>query len=282
MTKYNIVLATDKNYIPYLEIVLKSLLHHNKDLSVYILNTGDITYEWQKEISPFFTRRNSSLKLVTLDPRLLSEFKESGYISTSTYLRYYIPSLFPLSDSPYWIYLDCDIVINGNITEPFDYIDFNKGAIAAVEDSYVKLLDNHPYVFERYFNAGVLYFHAHKFSEQDTNNLRIITKELRNEIIFGDQDILNTYFKHNWFCLDKKYNYQSANVVEDSKSSNIELDYVPHIFHFTGPNKPLNTNFTSLYFERIASLFKLYHQTDWEHLIKLPLSTIQLKVFAQD
>lgn len=282
MKKYNIVLATDKNYINYLEVVLKSLIHHNENVSVYVLNTGDIDNEWLGRLAPYFERKNSSLELVTLNKNILNDFGDNGYISKSTYLRYYISHLFSLSSSPYWIYLDCDIVVNGNITEPFDYIDFNSCSVAAIEDSYVKSLKNHPFVFDNYFNAGVIYFHTHKFNQNDSDNLVKLTTDLRKVLIFGDQDVLNIYFKDKWVNLDKKYNYQSRNVVDDLRNG-VASNYIPHIFHFTGGTKPLsNVDYNSLYFNRIANLFRFYHQLDWETLCKLPNGTIQLKVYSQN
>ncbi|WP_261383238.1 hypothetical protein [Haemophilus influenzae] len=38
--KYNVMMASDANYLPYVEITLKSLLMHNENLSVFILHTG--------------------------------------------------------------------------------------------------------------------------------------------------------------------------------------------------------------------------------------------------
>lgn len=37
------MMASDANYLPYVEITLKSLLMHNENLSVFILHTGDIS-----------------------------------------------------------------------------------------------------------------------------------------------------------------------------------------------------------------------------------------------
>lgn len=45
--KYNVMMASDANYLPYVEITLKSLLMHNENLSVFILHTGDISESWQ-------------------------------------------------------------------------------------------------------------------------------------------------------------------------------------------------------------------------------------------
>jgi len=124
MSKINVVLATDANYLRYVEVTLKSLLAHNQNLSVFIMYTGDVSPEWGDRLKPYFEKRNSTLKLVYFDENHLASFNPSTYISTTTYMRFYIPSLFQYSESPYWIYLDCDIVINGDVTRPFYLYNF--------------------------------------------------------------------------------------------------------------------------------------------------------------
>ena len=128
MSKINVVLATDANYLRYVEVTLKSLLAHNQNLSVFIMYTGDVSPEWGDRLKPYFEKRNSTLKLVYFDENHLASFNPSTYISTTTYLRFYIPSLFQYSESPYWIYLDCDIVINGDVTRPFYLYNFEISA----------------------------------------------------------------------------------------------------------------------------------------------------------
>lgn len=302
MKKYNIVFAADNNYLPYLEIALKSLLSHHSNLSIFIINAGDISNQWADSLIPHFSKRNSTLTLAYLDPINLANFKSNGYITKSTYLRYYIEELFEFSNSSEWIYLDCDIVINGNITEPFEKLDFSLCSIAAISDPYVNKLKDHPYIYNNYFNAGVLYLNTKYFGKQAFIEL---TEMFKDNLPFGDQDILNYYFKHNWMELDKKYNYQLEHLSNDISQDIITSNYIPHIFHFTGEVKPLEyklninnipdvfhfsgggenpleyrINLNSL--KNIINLFLFYHKTDWDILTNLPLGTIQLKPFINN
>lgn len=57
-------MASDANYLPYVEITLKSLLMHNENLSVFILHTGDISESWQNDLQLYFAKRYSTLQLV--------------------------------------------------------------------------------------------------------------------------------------------------------------------------------------------------------------------------
>ncbi|UQX79564.1 glycosyltransferase family 8 protein [Mannheimia haemolytica] len=242
MKKYNIVFSADKNYLPYLEIALKSLLAHHNHLSIFILSTGDISHHWIETLRPYLENRYSTLRLGYLDSNNLANFNSNGYITNSTYLRYYIEELFEHSDSPYWIYLDCDLVVNGNITDPFTNLDFSFGSIAAIADPYVNKLKNHPYIYKNYFNAGVFYLNAKHFSKQPFIQL---TERFKENLPFGDQDILNYCFQYNWIELDRKYNYQTEHLLDDIAQQKISPNYIPHIIHFTGGIKPLEGKFNS-------------------------------------
>lgn len=273
MSKINVVLATDANYLNYLEVTLKSLLAHNENLSVFVMNTGDISSEWVADLQPYFEKRNCTLRLVYLDKAHLSHFNSSGYISTATYLRFYIPSIFEFSENPYWIYLDCDTVINGDVTLPFYEYNFSNYALGAVSDPYVNSLPSHPYMHQDYFNAGVLYLNANKLSSSFIHDLVHLTNKLKEKIIFGDQDILNEYFKNEWISLSRAYNFQLNHMVY-SKGKNLS----PCIMHFTGQVKPLGAKTDSPNVAAIISLFHLYHSLSWNEIVNLPLGTIKLRL----
>ena len=280
MSKVNIVLATDANYLRYAEITLKSLLAHNQNLSVFIMCTGDISQEWGDRLTSYFEKRNSTLKFVYFDVNHLSSFSSSSYISTATYLRFYIPLLFQYSESHYWIYLDCDIVINGDVTSPFYQYNFANYALGAVSDPYVNSL-SHSYINQDYFNAGVLYLNKNKVQSGNytsfTCDLFGLANELKDNVLFGDQDLLNFYFKDDWLSLSQEYNFQLANMKLYNKREKVN----PAIIHFTGPVKPLGP--ISIKHEcecvkNIISLFRIYDSVSWDDIVNLPIGTITLKI----
>ena len=278
MSKINVVLATDANYLRYVEVTLKSLLAHNQNLSVFIMYTGDVSPEWGDRLKPYFEKRNSTLKLVYFDENHLASFNPSTYISTTTYLRFYIPSLFQYSESPYWIYLDCDIVINGDVTRPFYLYNFENFALGAVSDPYVNSL-GHSYVNQDYFNAGVLYLNKNKLQSGNyasfTSDLLSLANELKDKILFGDQDLLNFYFKDNWVSLSQEYNFQLANM----KLYNKEQKVNPTIIHFTGAAKPLGPVYIDYEcVKKVVPLFRIYDSASWDDIVNLPIGTITLKI----
>ena len=271
--KYNVMMASDVNYLPYVEITLKSLLMHNENLSVFILHTGDISESWQNDLQPYFAKRYSTLQLVHIDKSELDSFSANNYITSATYLRFYIDRLLHYSDIPYWIYLDCDIVINGNITHPFECLDFSRHSLAAVLDPYVTRV-SHPYQNGDYFNAGVLYLNMEKYClgiSSFSKELITLHTQLKESLIYGDQDILNYYFKDQWIPLDKRYNFQLDHMISINS-----FDISPVIFHFTGPHKPLDNIFSeNACVSAVISLFRLYASISWQDICSLPLGTIK-------
>lgn len=267
MENINIVLASDKNYLPYLEVTLKSLLAHHKNISVFILSTGDISKDWLLHKTPFFAKRNSKLFLANLDIKAIDKFKGNGYISKATYLRYYIEDLFEYSDSPYWVYLDCDILINGNITTPF--IENPPCSLMAVSDPYImNQLPNHRFIYEDYFNAGVLYINSNYWN-RNKQKLIYFTEKLQQELMFGDQDILNFLFRNNWIKLNIEYNFQNNNLIL------LDNPTTPKIIHFTGPIKPLADHQFS-YAKDSVSLFRAYNNIHWDDIVNLPVGFFTL------
>ena len=266
-------MASDANYLPYVEITLKSLLMHHENLSVFILHTGDISESWQNDLQPYFAKRYSTLQLVHIDKSELDSFSANNYITSATYLRFYIDRLLHYSDIPYWIYLDCDIVLNGNITLPFECLDFSSHSLAAVLDPYVTRI-GHPYNNRDYFNAGVVYFNMEKYRlgiSSFSKELVELHEKLKESLIYGDQDILNYYFEDQWIPLDKRYNFQLDHMISINS-----LDISPVIFHFTGPHKPLDNIFSeNACVNAVISLFRLYASISWQDVCSLPLGTVR-------
>lgn len=274
MQKINILLCSDKNYINHLEITLKSLLAHNSHLQVFILHTGDIPQSWANGLEIIFAKRASSIFLAKIDKTALEEFDKSNYISQTTYLRYYIEYLFQYSDSPYWIYLDCDTLINGNIALPF--YENDETSLMAISDPYVNNLPNYYFKNNDYFNAGVMYINANYWNNI-CQALTLHTINLKQIIKFGDQDILNYFWKDNWDKLEDKYNFQTNHIIDyENKNQFI----CPTIIHFTGPTKPLSSfdfqKSNSRNIKSIVSLFKFYNDTDWNNIVDLPLGFFTL------
>lgn len=263
----NIVAASDRNYLGYLDIVLKSLLAHHQSFNVFILNAGDISPEWVMERQQFFAQRQSSLRLVYINQDELQRYHQSGYITQATYLRYYIAKLFEYNQSNRWLYLDCDIVINGDIFQPFSDSRFSQFPLGAVQDPFVSNLAQHRFRQGDYFNAGVLYINADQWVGV-TEQLIQLTEKLQETLVYGDQDVLNVYFHKHWFAIDWRYNCQLEHFLLDCVNAE---NASPDLIHFTGPVKPLANAQFAPKAQRAVDLFRFYAKTSYQTVLENPI-----------
>lgn len=251
MKQYNILCATDNNFVPYCGIMLTSLFESNKDivLNVYIL-TDKLFKENKEKLIKLANKYQQRIEVITINQSLLKNcpIREGDHISLATYYRILAPMLLPGSIDTI-LYLDCDIVVTDSIRVLYD-IDMSDYAIGGVldedclnEKKYLRL--NIPYN-KSYINAGILlinidYWRKRNFVEECFSYI----KENREKIQQHDQDVLNAVFYNKKKILPLKYNIQTGfiltNIPEELKqetSKNIQDILNPVIIHYTGPHKP--------------------------------------------
>ena len=207
--------AVDNNYIDYLKITLTSIIDNAKDdnyrYNFIILHTG-LSLESKKKITKLAHKRfrvtfyNVSANLHQMENR----FKTRDYYTMTTYYRLLIPDLFFYYDKA--LYLDCDIVVLGDLSKLYAY-DLKDNLVGAIPDASVQIVPEFiQYVNEalmikkeNYFNAGVLVMNLKKM--RNTHLLRRVF-ELSKTVAFKvaqDQDLLNvickdmvTYIPASW------------------------------------------------------------------------------------
>lgn len=101
---------------------------------------------------------NQEIKTYQITKSLFIDLPETGAYSLAFYLRLLAPTLLPDIDKA--LYLDCDLIVNGDIQELYN-INLEDYAVAAVHDatlSYniVKDYLGYDYWKDGYFNSGVL------------------------------------------------------------------------------------------------------------------------------
>ena len=183
-----IFFASDRNYLPYLAVAVRSLIDTAKsdnEYKIYVL-TNDI-----KE-NDFIHLKAMETKNITIDRVDVNEKIESikdkvllrDYYSVSIYFRLFIPSLFPQYDKA--IYLDSDIVLNKDIADMFN-VDLGDNYVAAILDEIIWSSEGFTYYArnalditeEEYFNSGVLVMNLEKFRKNDIENH--VYKSIKNQ-----------------------------------------------------------------------------------------------------
>ena len=193
--------------------ILSMTKHCNEPLNIYIL-TADVTElnsdytpinnEQVQLLSKILKQSNPENKISLI--KLNKEFND-WILNSSNKLNSYTPFAFlrlfadKIENLPNKIiYLDTDILINGNIKQLFD-VDIDNYELAVVKDRYGKF-----FIKPNYFNSGMLLMNMKKIKDSQLLN------KVRNycslkKLGFPDQSALNKFSKHKKF-LPRKFNEQ--------------------------------------------------------------------------
>lgn len=250
-----IILATDDNFVQHCAVTITSVLEHNDGVYFFVLTEG-LTNENIKILNELVVSYNSTIEFVTINSNLVANFpmpQSSGFshISVATYYRLFMASLLPKYIDRV-LYLDCDIVVRGNLTELFE-TDLEGFALGAVFQDDKILLQGDEYqrlgLSEEvgYFNAGVLlvnlkYWRDNNVEEQLLDYIVNHTADIK----FHDQDTLNAVLASNTKTLDCKWNTLSiflTKAIHDFSSPRC-LKYKDQILSGTGRN-PIVVHYVS-------------------------------------
>lgn len=224
-----IFFSTDDNYIPYLDVAITSLIANaSKDYSyrIIVLNTGlkeeNIAIVKQNERPGFVIDFIDISKQVE---NIQSHFKNVYHFSVVTYYRLFIASLFPQYDKI--IYLDCDLVALGDISELY-YTELGKNILGAVVDHFVSTTKEFRTYAEKaigvnpdtYFNAGVLLINLAEFRKNNIEKkfIKLIT-EHDFDLLDPDQAYLNYLCYGKTLLLPSGWNKAPAKIVCDGNKN---------------------------------------------------------------
>lgn len=237
MNTVNLFFSCDDTYLPFLAVTLTSIRENrdkNRRYAIRILNTG-LTEENKRRLRSIgeenFTLESVDISLMV--ERIARQLHTRDYYSKSTYYRLFIPELFPELNKA--LYLDCDIVVKGDISRLYDR-ELGSDLVGAVPDSMViaieplsqyasKRLQVRP---ENYFNAGVLLMNLEqmrkmRFTEAFLRLLRSVTFRVAQ-----DQDYLNVLCKGRVTYLGFEWNTMPGSIRTDA----------PQLIHYNLDCKP--------------------------------------------
>lgn len=196
-----IFFSTDDNYIPYLDIAIASLSENASReyrYRIIVLNTG----LKEENVRKVKANERADLRIDFIDiseqlAHIKSRFKNVYHFSIVTYYRLFIASLFPQYDKV--IYLDCDLVVLGDISALYN-IELGENIFAAGPEAFVQntpafrlyaktALGVDP---DTYVNAGVLLMNLKAFRENriEEQFVQMIT-EHDFDLLDPDQAYLN-------------------------------------------------------------------------------------------
>ena len=195
MSKKAVVFSANLSYMEKLETAMKSLCAHQDQLKIYILNE-DLPTEWFTIMNQRLRQLDSEVINCRMSPEQFQSFSlPSDHIHYATYFRYAIPEMV---EEERILYLDCDMIFTQDLSPLFE-VDLKGYGLGAVADK--------PTTTDG-FNAGVLVIDKAWWQDhQVTEALFYLTREYHQHV-YGDQGILNLYFKDAWYPLPWTYNLQ--------------------------------------------------------------------------
>ena len=233
-----IVFATDKNYLPFLTVALKSIQEHSSLdylYKIYIFHeTLDID---SMKMVKSMSNKNYQIKFINVTHyvnKIKSKLHTRDYYTNTTYYRFFIPRILKKYDKV--LYLDCDILVRSDISELFNnnITDYMLGAVTEdvmtntdVYGTYTEKVCG--IKRDRFFNAGVMLLNLKRLRKENIEKLFIELLSVYTFRVTQDEDYLNILCKDNVLYLDEAWNYCEIN------KHNIKN---PHIVHFKMSYKP--------------------------------------------
>ena len=258
-----VVFAADDAYVPMLTTTIQSMLSNanpDRHYDIIVLER-DISEQNKQNITLFLNQySNATIRFYDVG-RAVAEFHlttNNAHISVDTYYRFIIQEALPFYSKI--LYLDCDLIVNGDIAQLYD-TNLGSAAIGAIRDidflgnlnmkngerrDYVDrvLHMRNPY---GYFQAGVLVMNLDRMREIHTVHewLEIASNP---EFIYNDQDVLNAecggevaYLDYAWNVMHDcagrvqgVFAFAPAPVYQAYMASR----KAPKIIHYAGFDKP--------------------------------------------
>lgn len=254
----NIIMSVNTKYIDKACTTLYSLSRHTKmQIHLYLLNNS-LTVEEVEYMNNLLNKYNILLEEV--DMREIHIFDKltlgASHFSREMYFR-----IIAYQVLPNWmkrvLWLDADIIINGNIEEYY-FQDLSGISIVVSPDSkndsnLIRLCKKNIGLKEDecYFNSGVILFNLTYIRKNlEINQIIQTLEQLASKLIYPDQDILNVIYRKSKRIIDWKiYNYQ----VCGGEDVDLEECSKAKIIHYTSEKKPWDykyiNDFSKFYWE---------------------------------
>lgn len=260
LEKCALVFNCDESFIPFLSVTLASIQAHSKPQCVYdiVILNHNISRQSQRVIANMFKgQKNFNIRFYDMKEYVTKYHIDSWMslrnIKPSAYYRLFIPIIF--SNFKRVIYLDCDLIVNTDISELY-HIPLHNKPLGAVKDLFVsKVNSTNDFLFpgfyqyaiqtmklphlDEYVNSGVLVLDIPKINTNKYEH-NILEAVQKNTAYFHDQNIWNMLFYSKVCLLDETWNVQINNGNILGKVTYPKPESIK-ILHFCSKFKPWNT-----------------------------------------
>lgn len=241
-----VIASADENYAPYLTVMFFSLLKNcpaPEQVMLYCIDGGIAESTKQQMLEAVKQAGGTGVDFIEFDKKKYEALPTKDYITSSVYYRISIPEIFS-ADVSKIIYLDCDMIVRGNIFELWS-INIDDCHVGAVENvaghTYRKL----GIPQNEYFNSGMLLINLNLW-RRDNISEKVFRFKVENphRISTNDQCALNGVLHDKWKHLPLKWNHQiglyrkSAQLNSFDKGEVREALLNPQIIHYVTWDKP--------------------------------------------
>jgi len=269
----------DKNFEIPLTAALCSAavnLDRNCSLTVFVVD-GGISDGGKGKIARTATDLGVTLNWIRPTSAQADKIKTFpvGYVGRACYYKLFIPEILGKA-YPRIIYLDCDAVVEGDLSELWN---------AKMDDFYLLAVQDliNPFVSSPFglrnwqelgraesdglFNSGLLVFNTRKWVEEDVSSrLANWLKSNYYNVRLCDQDAMNAVLGNKWGRLDLSWNVLprmqlARNYFLLEKEDHEKLLNNASLLHFCGPDKPWNVHCRHPHGDRF---FHYLDMTSWE------------------
>lgn len=289
----------DENYNTQALVSINSLLQNiDEKIDIILLHKDPSSFDGNKNKLKLENNKNlNSIQFIKFNNKNIHfPNLEDSHVSEATYYRLYISE--HLNSYKNLIYLDPDIVCVNNpaleIKKQINLLNNSEFTIAAFTETVLN--QNNKKEFKRLlvsgnklFNAGFLIIDFQKWND---NNLGSLLSNRLNEIydniLYWDQDVLNSYFNSNYLPLETKFNYMVSYQEGNPTREKIQQVKNNNLFiHYSGKSKPWTVSgvfdkhsifYQKMYFNLTKDYYHIQNNWKQQALIDLMKSMKNLKI----
>lgn len=296
----NVLYTCDNNYVWLMGISTISLFENNKelhDIVVYLLGEN-ISLENKGLLRSIAKKYNRKINVINVPVLHIPQSLISARWPQSAFTRLYSGLLLPENVEKV-LYMDCDTIISGQLTELETYEFDGKHIFYGIKDcigsSYKKNigLDGN----DAYINAGVLLMDLKCLRKVDMNRIIEDYMVLYGKMInYADQDLLNGMFNKKITYLNPKYNVMTIAVVHTYREiqmlrkptnyySKQEIEQAiknPVIIHYTTNMIVVRPWFSNSGHPLRREYEKYFEMSPWKNqkLVNMQFNSIEAKIIS--
>lgn len=276
----NVIYASDDNYSWLMGISMISLFENNREcneINVYLFGDRIAKGNEEKLIS-IAQKYHRGFQIIDVNELKLPEKLYTTRYPKSAYSRLFAYDLLS-KDIEKVLYLDCDIIVVGNLEDLYNR-DVNNYAFMAVQDflsnGYKKKIGLKK--TDTYINTGVMLLNLKKFRELPlAERIEVFVDKYSKAICHADQDIFNGIFQREFAVLPPYYNvmtqmnqYSYEQLMRTWHPSNYysKKDIVfakqnPRIYHYTACLMDIRPWFTGSRVKNAWAFDKYMQMSPW-------------------